>query len=89
MPVAVPIGFALGTAVAYMAGAFVPLLITYLAPVDVEPIAILGAVLIALVLSSLVSARAGQLTTRRTLGRTLVVGAATMAVSYAAGEALL
>ncbi len=38
-----------------MLGALVPLLITYFAPVDVEPWVILGAVTATLVLSALVS----------------------------------
>ncbi|WP_426572493.1 VIT1/CCC1 transporter family protein [Aquihabitans sp. McL0605] len=89
MPASFPVSFALGAGLAYMAGAVVPLLITYFAPVDVEPRAILVAVVVALVLSSLVAARAGELTPRRMLARTLVVGVLTMVVSYLAGELLL
>jgi VIT1/CCC1 family predicted Fe2+/Mn2+ transporter len=89
VPVTFPIWFGIGSGVAYMLGALVPLLITYFAPVDVEPWAILTAVTITLVLSSLVSSRTGQLMPRRMLARTLVVGVLTMAVSYAAGELLL
>ena len=72
-----------------MVGALVPLLITYFAPVDVEPWAILAAVGLTLVLSSVVAARTGQLMPRRMLVRTLTVGVLTLAVSYAAGELLL
>ena len=89
VPATFPIWFGVGAGVAYMIGALVPLLITYFAPVDVEPWAILAAVTITLVLSSLVSSRTGQLMPRRMLARTLVVGVLTMAVSYAAGELLL
>lgn len=74
---------------AYVVGAAVPLLITYFAPVEIEPWAILAAVVLALVLSSLVAARAGQLMPRRMLVRTLVVGMITMVVSFVAGELLL
>lgn len=89
MPASAPLSFAVGTGLAYMLGAIVPLLIVYFAPVDIEPIAIFVAVLLALVGSSVVASRAGEMLPRRMLGRTLVVGGLTMAVSYAAGELLL
>lgn len=89
VPMTFPIWFGLGAGLAYMIGALVPLLITYYAPVDVEPWAILAAVTLTLVMSSLVSARAGELMPRRMLARTFIVGILTMAVSYAAGELLL
>ena len=89
MPATFPIWFGVGAGLAYMVGALVPLLITYFAPVDVEPWAILAAVTVTLVLSSLVAARAGQLMPRRMLARTLTVGVLTLTVSYAAGELLL
>jgi VIT1/CCC1 family predicted Fe2+/Mn2+ transporter len=79
----------LGAGLAYVIGALVPLLITYFAPVDIEPWAILGAVVFTLVVSSMVASRAGQLMPRRMLARTLIVGAVTLVVSYAAGEFLL
>jgi VIT1/CCC1 family predicted Fe2+/Mn2+ transporter len=84
-----PLSFGLGAGLAYVIGALVPLLITYFAPVDIEPWAIMAAVVFTLVLSSLVASRAGQLMPRRMLARTLVVGAVTLVVSYAAGELLL
>jgi VIT1/CCC1 family predicted Fe2+/Mn2+ transporter len=89
MPMTFPIWFGVGAALAYMFGALVPLLITYLAPVEIELWAILAAVMFTLVLSSLVAARTGQLMPPRMLARTLIVGAVTLAVSYAAGELLL
>lgn len=89
MPATFPLWFGVGAGLAYVIGALVPLLITYFAPVDIEPWAILTAVVITLVLSSLVSARTGQLRARRMLARTLIVGVLTLAVSYAAGELLL
>ncbi len=89
MPATFPIWFGLGAGLAYVSGALVPLLITYFAPVDIEPWAILAAVVVALVLSSLVAARAGELMPRRMLARTLVVGMVTLVVSYGAGELLL
>jgi VIT1/CCC1 family predicted Fe2+/Mn2+ transporter len=89
MPATFPIWFGLGAGLAYMVGALVPLLITYVAPVDIEPWAILAAVVITLALSSVVAARTGELMPRRMLARTLVVGVLTLVVSYAAGELLL
>ena len=89
MPATFPIWFGVGAGLAYMVGALVPLLITYFAPVDVEPWAILAAVVVTLTLSSMVAARAGQLMPRRMLARTVTVGILTLAVSYAAGEFLL
>jgi len=89
MPATFPISFGVGAGLAYMVGALVPLLITYFAPVDVEPWAILAAVVVTLTLSSMVAARAGQLMPRRMLARTVTVGILTLAVSYAAGEFLL
>jgi VIT1/CCC1 family predicted Fe2+/Mn2+ transporter len=84
-----PLSFGLGAGLAYMVGALVPLLITYFAPVDIEPWAILAAVVFTLVVSSMVASRAGQLMPRRMLARTLIVGVLTLVVSYAAGELLL
>ncbi|WP_162942183.1 VIT1/CCC1 transporter family protein [Desertimonas flava] len=89
VPATFPLWFGVGAGVAYMLGALVPLLITYFAPVAIEAWAILGAVAITLILSSLLWSRTGQLITRRMLARTLVVGVLTMAVSYVAGELLL
>jgi VIT1/CCC1 family predicted Fe2+/Mn2+ transporter len=89
MPATFPIWFGVGAGLAYMAGALIPLLITYFAPVDVEPRAILAAVVFTLVLSSVVAARTGQLMPRRMLARTVAVGVLTLAVSYVAGELLL
>ena len=89
MPATFPLWFGVGAGLAYMFGALVPLLITYFAPVDVEPWAILAAAVFTLALSSLVAARTGQLMPRRMLARTLSVGLLTLAVSYAAGELLL
>jgi VIT1/CCC1 family predicted Fe2+/Mn2+ transporter len=89
MPATFPLWFGVGAGLAYMIGALVPLLIAYFAPVDIELWAILAAVVITLVLSSAVAARAGELMPRRMLVRTLIVGVLTLAVSYAAGELLL
>jgi VIT1/CCC1 family predicted Fe2+/Mn2+ transporter len=89
MPATYPIWFGVGAALAYVLGALVPLMITYFAPVDVEPWAILAAAVVTLVLSSLLAARAGEMAPRRMLARTVIVGVLTLTVSYAAGELLL
>jgi VIT1/CCC1 family predicted Fe2+/Mn2+ transporter len=89
MPRFVPIWSGVTAAVAYMIGALIPILITYFAPVDVETWLILVAVLIALGLTSLVSARASHLVPKRMLIRTIAVGVAVVAVSFVAGEVLL
>jgi VIT1/CCC1 family predicted Fe2+/Mn2+ transporter len=89
MPATFPIWFGVGAGAAYVVGALVPLLITYFAPVAIETWAILASVVIALVFTSLVAARTGQLHPRRMLARTLTVGVLTLVVSYIAGALLL
>lgn len=89
MPAAVPVLSGVTTCAAFVAGALIPLLITYFAPVNVETWAIVAAVVVALTLTSVVSARASQLSAARTLGRSLIVGGLTLLVSYIAGEFLL
>ncbi len=75
------------TAIAFMIGAGVPLLITFLAPVAVETWAILVAVVLSLALTSLVAAGVGRLSALRMLIRSLAVGLGTMGISYLAGMA--
>lgn len=85
MAAAAPIWSGVASAVAFVLGAAIPLLITWLAPVRIETWAIVVAVVISLTLTSLVAARAGDLDLRRVLVRTLGVGLGTMATSYLAG----
>lgn len=85
MSPAAPIWWGVASAIAFMIGAAIPLLITLIAPVAIETWAILLAVVASLTLTSVVAARAGHLSLLRVLTRTLVVGVGTMAVSYAAG----
>ena len=73
------------TAVAFMLGALIPLLVTFLAPVAVETSVILVTVVASLSLTSVVAARLGHLSAVRMLVRSLVVGLGTMAISYVAG----
>ena len=61
MPAAAPWWSGVETAVAFMAGAAVPVTITYFAPVAIETWAILIAVVISLALTSLVASGLGRL----------------------------
>jgi VIT1/CCC1 family predicted Fe2+/Mn2+ transporter len=75
-------------ALAFALGAAVPLAITLAVSTAVESWAILVAAVASLTLTSLVASGAGDLSVRRTLVRTLVVGVGTLGVSYLAGRAL-
>lgn len=88
MPAAYPAWAGITAGLAFMIGASIPLLITIFVPVAVETWAILLAVVVALTLTSIISARSGHLSVARTLTRTLSVGVGTMAVSYLAGLVL-
>lgn len=89
MPPMLPVVSGLTTTLAYTAGALLPLFITYFAPVAIETWAILSAVVIALAFTSMVLARAGRLSRKKMLARSLLVGAVTILVSFLAGELLL
>jgi VIT1/CCC1 family predicted Fe2+/Mn2+ transporter len=75
-----------GGAIAYGIGALIPLAITLLAPVEAEPWLILVAAIVSLTLTSIVSARTGNMNLPRTLRRTLTVGISTLVVSYLVGR---
>lgn len=85
---AAPIWSGFATAIAFMVGASIPLLITWLVPVQVEDTVIVIAVIVSLTVTSIIAARAGHLVLRKVLVRSLVVGIGTMAVSYVAGLVL-
>lgn len=87
MAAAAPVWSGIAAAIAFMVGAGIPLLITWLAPVAIETTAIVAAVVISLVATSLIAARAGHLRLTKVLARTLGVGLGTMAISYLAGLA--
>lgn len=87
MEAAAPIWSGVSAAIAFMLGAAVPLMITWLAPVRIEDTIIVVAVIVSLTLTSIVAARAGHLALGRVLLRSLTVGIGTMAVSYLAGLA--
>jgi VIT1/CCC1 family predicted Fe2+/Mn2+ transporter len=74
--------------IAFALGAAVPLAITLVVSAAVESWAILLAAVVSLTLTSLVASGAGDLSVRRTLLRTLVVGVGTLGVSYLAGRVL-
>ena len=76
----------IGSAIAYLVGAAIPLIVTIVVPAAVESSLILGAVLVSLIVTSSIGARAGHMKLRRTLARALAVGLGTMAVSYLAGR---
>lgn len=77
------------TMLAFMIGASIPVLITFVAPVAIETTAVVVAVVVSLVVTSLVFGRIGRLSGVRMLIRSLVVGLGTMGVSYLAGTVLL
>lgn len=78
----------IGSAIAHMLGAALPLSITITVPMRLEPGVILAAVAAALTLTSIVSVSAGHLNVSFTLVRTLVIGigAITITISYLAGR---
>jgi VIT1/CCC1 family predicted Fe2+/Mn2+ transporter len=64
------------------------LAITLFAPVAIEAWAIVAAVAVSLVVTSVVGARTGQMHVGRTVARTIAVGLGTIAISYALGSLL-
>jgi len=75
-----------GSAIAYLLGAAIPLIVTVVVPVAVEGRLILAAVFGSLIVTSAIGARTGHMNLPRTLARALTVGLGTMAVSYLAGS---
>ncbi len=84
-----PILEGLAAALGFATGAAVPLLITLFTPVSIGTGLIVVAVVLSLAISSLVTARGGQVPVWRALARTLAVGIGTMAVSFLVGTLLL
>lgn len=76
----------LGGSIAYLVGAAIPLLITLFAPVAIETWAIVVAVALSLVVTSVVGARTGNMHVGRTVVRTLAVGLTTVTISFAVGQ---
>lgn len=86
MPRAEPVRAGIGSAISYLLGAAIPLIITVLVPVAAESWVILGAVFVSLIVTSTIGARTGHMDLWRVLARALTVGLGTMAVSYLAGS---
>ena len=78
----------IGSAIAYLLGAAIPLIVTMAVPVAVESWLILGAVFVSLIVTSGIGARTGHMNLSHTLARTLTVGLVTMGVSYLVGRLL-
>ena len=76
----------IGSAIAYGLGAAIPFSITFFLPISVEVWVIALAVLVSLTLISIVGARAGHMNVKHTVFRTMIVGVATITVSYLVGE---
>ena len=76
----------IGSAIAYLLGATIPLIVTVLVPVAVEGPVILAAVVVSLIVTSGIGSRTGHTTLSRTLVRALIVGLGTMGVSYLIGR---
>src|SRR5262249_2462628 len=64
----------IGSAIAYLVGAAIPLIVTLAVPAAVEGSLILAAVVLSLIVTSVVGARAGHTPLLRTLVRSLIVG---------------
>ncbi|WP_082777753.1 VIT1/CCC1 transporter family protein [Tsukamurella pseudospumae] len=79
----------LSSSLAYVSGAIVPLVLTVSVPVGVEVWAIAIAVIASLVLTSVIAGRRSHISVRRLIVRTVLVGAATMLISYLVGALLL
>ncbi|MEQ6898103.1 VIT1/CCC1 transporter family protein [Microbacterium sp. KR10-403] len=84
MTVGETIGIGVGAGIAFLIGAFIPFLLTVFVP-HLEYWGILAAVVVSLVAVSLIAARAGHLSVRRTIVRSLIVGVGTTLISYLVG----
>lgn len=76
----------IGSAIAYLLGAAIPLIITVVVPVAAESLVILAAVCVSLTVTSSIGARTGHMKPTRAVARALTVGLGTLAVSYLAGS---
>jgi len=75
-----------GSALAYLLGAAIPLVVTVVVPAAIESWLILAAVFFSLIVTSIIGAFTGRMNLPRTLVRALTVGLGTMAISYLAGN---
>lgn len=79
----------LSSGLSFAVGASIPLLITVIAPISLDAIAVLLAVVVSLTLTSIIAARSSHMSAPRTIIRSLIVGLGTMGISFLAGWALL
>lgn len=84
----VPVQDGIAAALAFAAGALIPLLITVFVPGSLEAPAILVAVVVSLTITSFIASRSGTLSFRRVLIRSLAVGVGTTLVGYGVGNLL-
>ena len=84
-----PVLVGISAGLAFAVGASIPLLITSIAPIRLDAIAVLLAVVVSLTLTSIIAARSSYMSAPRTIIRSLTVGLGTMGISYLAGWALL
>jgi VIT1/CCC1 family predicted Fe2+/Mn2+ transporter len=76
----------IGSAIAYLLGAAIPLIVTLAVPAAVEGSLIVAAVVLSLLVTSVVGARTGHTPLLHTLVRSLIVGLGTLGVSYLIGK---
>ena len=88
-PARAPLLTGLGAGISFAVGSSIPLVITFVAPISLDAIAVLLAVVVSLIITSIIVARSAYLSARRTIVRTLIVGLGTLGISYLAGLALL
>ena len=88
-PAQAPALTGLGAGMSFAVGSSIPLLITFVAPISLDALAVLIAVVVSLTITSIIASRSAYLSVRRTIVRTLIVGLGTLGVSYLAGLALL
>ncbi|HEU4546439.1 MAG TPA: VIT1/CCC1 transporter family protein, partial [Microlunatus sp.] len=88
-PARAPVLTGVGAGISFAVGSSIPLLITFVAPISLDALAVLLAVVVSLVITSIIAARSSYLSARRMIIRTLIVGLGTLGISYLAGMALL
>jgi VIT1/CCC1 family predicted Fe2+/Mn2+ transporter len=87
-PASAPYLAAIGGALAFMLGGALPIAIVLLAPPEFRAPATAVAVLVSLTLTAILTARLGQSSVRRTVGRALLIGALALMLSVLAGQFL-
>ena len=76
----------MASCLAYLLGAAIPLIITFIVPINIEAWVIFLAAVVSLTLISIVGARAGQMDISKNIARTLVIGVGTIVISFIVGE---